>query len=112
MDSQIVNPSNGRSGGLILFWKKEIRIEQIFSAPNYIDVRVVESTSKVWRLTGIYGEPRWEDKYKTWDRLRALNHSNNLPGLIVGDFNEILFLTKKEGVTLDRKVLWMPFETR
>jgi hypothetical protein len=28
MDSQIVNPSNGRSVGLILFWKKEIRIEQ------------------------------------------------------------------------------------
>jgi hypothetical protein len=53
MDSQIVNPSNGRNGGLILFCKKEIRIEQKISAPNYIDVRVVESTSKVWRLIGI-----------------------------------------------------------
>jgi hypothetical protein len=30
MDNQIFNPSNGRSGGLILFWKKEIGIEQIF----------------------------------------------------------------------------------
>jgi hypothetical protein len=97
MDSQIVNPSNGRSGGLILFWKKETRIEQIFSVPNYIDVRVVEATSKVWRLTGIYGEPRWEDKYKTWDRLRALNHSNNLPWLIVGDFNEIFFRLRRRG---------------
>jgi endonuclease/exonuclease/phosphatase family metal-dependent hydrolase len=58
---------------------------------------VIESTSKVWRLTGTYGEPRWEDKYKTWDKLRELNQNNNLPWLIVGDFNEILFSTEKEG---------------
>jgi exonuclease III len=59
MDFKIVNPSNGRSGGVILFWKKEIVIHQIFSAPKYIDVRVVESPDKEWRLTGIYGEPHW-----------------------------------------------------
>jgi hypothetical protein len=35
MDFKIVNPSNGRSGGLILFWKSEIVIQQLFSAPNY-----------------------------------------------------------------------------
>jgi hypothetical protein len=97
MDCQIVNPSNGRSGGLILFWKREIKIELIFSAPMYIDVRVIESTSKIWRLTGIYGEPRWEDKFKTWDKMRELNQNNNFPWLIVGDFNEILFSTEKEG---------------
>jgi hypothetical protein len=69
MDYKIVNPSNGRSGGVIMFWKKEIKIDLIFSAPKYIDVRVVERPEKIWRLTGIYGEPRWEDKYKTWDKL-------------------------------------------
>jgi exonuclease III len=26
MDSKIVNPSNGRSGGLIMFWRKEIKV--------------------------------------------------------------------------------------
>jgi hypothetical protein len=65
MDFKIVNPSNGRSGGVILFWKKKVVIQQIFSAPNYIDVRVIENPEKVWRLIGIYGEPRWQDKYKT-----------------------------------------------
>jgi hypothetical protein len=45
--------------------KREIKIQQLFSAPNYIDIRVMEAPDKVWRLTGIYGEPRWEDKYKT-----------------------------------------------
>jgi hypothetical protein len=68
MDSQIVNPSNGRSGGLIMFWRKEIKVELIFSAPKYIDVRIVESVDKIWRLTGIYGEPRWQDKFRTWEK--------------------------------------------
>jgi hypothetical protein len=69
MDMKIVNPSVGRSGGLLPLWKKEIIIQQIFSAPNYIYVQINEGPNKVWRLTGIYGEPRWEDKYKTWDKI-------------------------------------------
>jgi hypothetical protein len=72
MDSKIVNPSDGRSGGVLMLWKKEIKIQQIFSAPKYIDVQITESPDKIWRLTGLYGEPRWEDKYKTWDKIREL----------------------------------------
>jgi hypothetical protein len=59
MDFKIVNPSNGRSGGVILFLEKKVMIQQLFSAPNYIDVRVVESANKMWRLTRLYGELRW-----------------------------------------------------
>ena len=97
MDCKIVNPSTSRSGGVILFWKHGINIQQIFSAPKYIDVRVVEAPDKIWRLTGIYGEPRWQDKYKTWDKLRELNGLHNMPWLVIGDFNEILFSHEKEG---------------
>jgi hypothetical protein len=67
MDCKIVSRSDGRSGGVILLWKKEIKVEQIFAAPKYIDVRIIENPQKVWRFIGIYGEPRWEDKYKTWE---------------------------------------------
>jgi hypothetical protein len=62
MDFKIVNPSTTRSGGVMLLWKKEINIQLLFLAPNYIDVSIHESPDKVWRLTGIYGEPQWEDK--------------------------------------------------
>jgi hypothetical protein len=82
---------------LLLLWKKEISIQQIFSAPNYIDVQINEGPNKVWRLTGIYGEPRWEDKYKTWDKIRELKNNSNLPWILLGDFNEILFSHEKEG---------------
>jgi hypothetical protein len=47
MDSKIVNPSKGRSDGLIMFWRKEIKVELLFLAPKYIDVRVVESDTKI-----------------------------------------------------------------
>ena len=97
MDFQIVNPSSTRSGGVLMFWKKEVVIQQIFSAPKYIDVRVLEGPDKIWRLTGIYGEPRWEDKYKTWDKLRELKDDHNIPWVVIGDFNEILFSHDKEG---------------
>jgi hypothetical protein len=79
------------------FGKKEIKIEQKNLAPKYIDVRIHEKEYKIWRLTGIYGDPRWEDKYKTWDKLRELNQSSNLPWVIIGDFNEILYSHEKEG---------------
>jgi hypothetical protein len=60
-------------------WRRDVTIEQIISAPKYIDVKVIESPDKVWRFTGFYGELKWEDKYKSWDKLRELNGQFNLP---------------------------------
>jgi hypothetical protein len=58
---------------------------------------VVEGTNKIWRLTGIYGEARWQDKYKTWDKLRELHNQYDLPWVVIGDFNEICFSHEKDG---------------
>jgi endonuclease/exonuclease/phosphatase family metal-dependent hydrolase len=97
MDFKIVNPTTTRSGGVMLLWKRGINIQLMFSHPNYIDVSVQESLDKVWRLTGVYGEPRWDDKYKTWERIRELHAQSNLPWVLIGDFNEILYSHEKEG---------------
>jgi hypothetical protein len=97
MDYSIVQPSDGRKGGIIMFWKKEIKIHQIFACPNYIDVKIDEGLNKVWRFTGMYGEFKWAEKYKTWDRIRGIYSQNTLPWLIMGDLNEILYIHEKEG---------------
>jgi hypothetical protein len=97
MDSKICNPSDGRSGGLLMLYKKDIKVELIFSAPMYIDVKIIERDDKVWRFTGIYGESRWEHKYKTWDKIRELKNNSQLPWVILGDFNELLYSHEKEG---------------
>jgi hypothetical protein len=97
MDFKIVSPSDGRSGGLIMMWKKEVKLTQIFNDPNYIDVSIEESENRIWRFTGIYGEFRWARKYKTWERLGNLHSQNNLPWCVMGDFNEIAYSHEKEG---------------
>ena len=51
---------------------------------------------KQWRFTGIYREFKWEEKYLTWQRMRDLKASHDLPWVMMGDFNEILYLHEKE----------------
>ncbi|XP_074326876.1 uncharacterized protein LOC141664821 [Apium graveolens] len=43
-----------------------------------------------WRLTGIYGEPNRNNRWKTWDLLRTLARDSNLPWCLVGDFNNVV----------------------
>jgi hypothetical protein len=97
MDFSIVQPSDGRRGGILMMWKREVKIVQIYAEPNYIDVRVEEGENKIWRFTGMYGEFKWADKYKTWDRIRSIYQQNSLPWLVIGDLNEILYAHEKEG---------------
>lgn len=97
MDFKAIFPSDGRKGGLIIFWKREVNVQILFAHSNYIDVRIVEDAQREWRFTGFYGEFRWADKYLTWQRLRTLKAQHNLPWLLLGDFNEILFNDEKEG---------------
>jgi hypothetical protein len=80
MDFKTVQRSDGRKGGVILFWKREVNVQLLFSAPTFIDVKVIES-DKQWRFTGIYGEFRWQDKHLTWQRMRGLKDNHDLLGL-------------------------------
>ncbi|KAJ1296995.1 hypothetical protein BS78_01G344600 [Paspalum vaginatum] len=85
MPNVVVKDCVGCSGGLVLISK------------YHIDVVVKEEDGREWRLTGIYGEPRAEEKEKTWRLMRVLNNLYKKPWLCLGDFNEILFASEKEG---------------
>jgi hypothetical protein len=63
----------------------------------HIDSVIQEEDGLKWRFTGIYGEPKSEDRDNTWETLRYLNHQFQMPWLCSGDFNEILFSCEKEG---------------
>jgi hypothetical protein len=56
--------------------EKEVVTQQVFSTANYIDVHVVEGPGRTWRLTGIYGYPQWDDKYKTCDKPENITTAN------------------------------------
>ena len=72
MDHVEVVESVRASGGLLLFWRKSVVLEVMGKTKKFIDVKVGDSLEESWRLTGFYGEPKWEDRSLTWDYLRGL----------------------------------------
>ena len=98
MTQMMVKDCVGSSGGLVVFWKKELNVTiDCFISKYHIDMEVQENDGFVWRFTGIYGEPKTDDRDKTWQLLRILKQRSNKPWLVVGDFNEILHPWEKEG---------------
>jgi exonuclease III len=97
MDFKEVVCSDGRSGGLILFWKQTVTLTVRDRTKNFIDVIIGIGQENAWRFTGMYGEPRWENKHLTWERLRELNQFGDSPWLVMGDLNDILYPFEKEG---------------
>ena len=50
-----------------------------------------------WHLTGFYGNPKTERRSESRAKLKFLKNSSSLPWLVIGDFNEIIGLSEKEG---------------
>lgn len=55
----------GKSGGLALFWRKEVNLNLKEISKYYIDVEVGDDVGGSWRFTGIYGEPNADLKDNT-----------------------------------------------
>ncbi|KAA3487679.1 reverse transcriptase [Gossypium australe] len=65
---------------------------------SHIDVEVEEENgAEVWRFTSFYGEPIEHNRMESWELLRTLQRGNNMPWLVAGDFNEIMFSFEKQG---------------
>ena len=80
---------SGRSGGLALWWREGVDVSVRLWCQYYIDAKIVFE-GRTWRFSGIYGEPRTEQRRKTWEILRYLKNQDNLPWLCAGDVNEII----------------------
>ncbi|XP_075658739.1 uncharacterized protein LOC142628549 [Castanea sativa] len=76
----IVVASKGRSGGLALLWKPEIKVTVRFINRWYIDV-VIDSGGDIgeWRLTWFYGNPITHKRTESWETLKCLGQQINKP---------------------------------
>ncbi|XP_040245505.2 uncharacterized protein [Aegilops tauschii subsp. strangulata] len=84
--------SEGLSGGLALFWDEHLYVEIKEANQRYIDAHIGTAPGNVtWRLTCVYGEPRVENRYLMWDKMRELKAKSDLPWTVVGDFNEAIW---------------------
>ena len=50
-----------------------------------------------WHLTGFYGAPETSRRDESWALLKVIRDRSTLPWLVIGDFNEIVSVSEKEG---------------
>ena len=94
----IIVPSDRRSGGFALLWKEGSMIDFKSCSNSHIDVVVRDSPStKPWRATSFYGHLDTNKRYVSWQLLDSLSRQCNLPWVVLGDFNEILYSNEKLG---------------
>lgn len=89
----------GRSGGLVLCWKKEWTVSVLSYSLYHIDCTIMFD-NVLWRFTGFYGHPNPAQRMHSWTLLRRLatwHGMTDVPWLIGGDFNELLYASEKLG---------------
>ena len=70
----LIVPSFGRSGGLALLWRRDVKVEIQGYLGSYIDAIVTNLESEFkWRITGFYGHPETHRRRESWDIMRSLN---------------------------------------
>lgn len=102
--------SVGRSGGLILLWRKEWDVVVKGYSSGFIDCIVNSPDEKTWRFTGFYGHPEKAQRHLSWDLLRRLRGQFTLPWLIAGDFNEVLHFSEKKWGVVRRDTSMIGFQ--
>nr|POF02450.1 hypothetical protein CFP56_28059 [Quercus suber] len=96
--NSLIVPSQGKSGGLALFWSKDVKLEIKSYSQNHIDAIISEQDSNfTWRFTGFYGHPESHLRNDSWKLLSYLNNQLSLPWFCCDDFNEILSFSEKSG---------------
>ncbi|XP_019169839.1 PREDICTED: uncharacterized protein LOC109165495 [Ipomoea nil] len=89
--------STGLSGGLALLWRKNNTTRLLSFSKNHVDVEVSIAGFPNWRMTGFYGFPERRRRPESWELLKSLAHRYDLPWVVVGDFNDLLFQHEKMG---------------
>lgn len=111
LTNMVAKNCDGQSGGLALFWRKEVNLKAGLKSKYHIDAEITEEDGFVWRFTGIYGESKADEKEKTWKLLRTIRHHSDKPWLCMGDFNEILVACEKDGGAARPQVCMDRFKT-
>jgi hypothetical protein len=83
----------GKGGGVALFWDESIDVELLKINSRVIDVMIHDQQKNMkWRSTFVYGEPRRHQRYLMWDLLKKMKPMQNAPWLMLGYFNEVMYV--------------------
>ncbi|KAF7127845.1 hypothetical protein RHSIM_Rhsim11G0006400 [Rhododendron simsii] len=99
-DSSSYVELEGLSGGLALWWNKEVEL----AAKNFFHVIVTDkSVFLCWVATFVYGCPMRSGRTLVWENIIQIARSEKFPWLCMGDFNQVLRVEDKlEGLLLSQ----------
>ena len=94
----------GSKGGLAILWREEVKLEVQTFSQSHIDA-LVDGGAEYgwWHLTGFYGNPETSRRKESWAKMKHLGTTSSLPWLVIGDFNEIISMSEKEGGSSRRR---------
>ncbi|XP_030478037.1 uncharacterized protein LOC115695084 [Cannabis sativa] len=94
-------PRVGLSGGLMLLWKDDVDVSLNNFNVNVFDCYMAFHNGPCWHFTAFYGAPTLTNRRHTWTLLKRLKDiAPLLPGMVIGDFNKILYSHNKQGGNL------------
>ncbi|KAH7839217.1 hypothetical protein Vadar_001340 [Vaccinium darrowii] len=88
----------GTSGGLALWWTDEVSLDIRYKSKNMIRAIVSSPAHKFeWVVSFVYGPPKRKERALFWNLFIKMSKNITRPWLCVGDFNEVGFVTEKQG---------------
>lgn len=67
-------------------------------SPSHIDATVTEEQgARKWMFTSFYGHPKTSRRSESWALLKTLSTRSDLPWVCMGDYNELMYASDKEG---------------
>lgn len=106
MKNGLIVPSNRKSGGLAMLWMEGATVEIQTYSPSHIDALVNGGVELGWwHCIGFYGNLETAKRHESWAKLKHLKGTSILPWLAIGDFVEIVGLSKKEGGEYQTKTI-------
>lgn len=94
----------GRKGGLALLWKFKSEVEIKSFSQRHISAMVEDSRNNTsWLFTGLYDEFETGKHYTTWNLLQDLQLGDATLWLVMSDFNEVMYSSKKVGGRLRKE---------
>lgn len=88
----------GKSGGLALWWNKDVDVIVLAKSKNMIDIIVQFQKPKLFtRATWVWGPNDFDDRQILWDKLVGLSGNIGGPWFVGGDFNEMASHLDKDG---------------
>ncbi|EOY08834.1 Uncharacterized protein TCM_024073 [Theobroma cacao] len=89
--------ANGYSGGIWVFWNAEVIEVEVLAYSSQLTHLLLNPSKEQWLLTEIYGSPLVKERKHLWDSLKLASNDQDIPWMVIGDFNQIISPDEKHG---------------